>query len=346
MTSPITRLKKKFNYYLIEWQKRKLSTIIFGYPYWLTVDPTNLCNLRCVFCPTGQQRGSRPSVVLSLPRFKRILRTLGPYLIHVDFCNWGEPLLNKDLFEMIRLAKQYGPTTKVDSNLNVPLSEADAEALVRSGLDSLNMSVDGATQETYQKYRRNGNIDTVFKNMKLLVAAKKRLGSPTPRLHWQFLVFRHNEHEIELAKALAREIGVDGIGFTGPFCSPEWVPTIDEYNNYLPRPDGGVSFKNAVQPCTWLWDAVTINADGSVSPCCSVEDKKDDFTDFFGKPFFWMWNSRNFRIARRFVRDRVARDAGNVCTRCDHIGASNHSVITKQHLQRVGIESDEEKIYV
>lgn len=338
MISSFTRLKKTLNYHLIEWQKRKLSPIIFGYPYWLTVDPTNICNLRCVFCPTGQERGSRPSVVLSLSHFKRIMRTLGPYLIHVDFCNWGEPLLNKNLFEMVRLAKQYGPATKIDSNLNVALSEADAEALIRSGLDYLNMSVDGASQGTYEQYRRNGNFELALKNMKLLVATKKRLGSATPRLHWQYLVFRHNQHEMEAAQALAREIGVDSLGFTGPFCSPEWVPTIDEFNNYLPRPDGGVSFKNAVVPCNWLWDAVTINADGSVSPCCSVEDKKDDFTGFFGKPFFWMWNSRNFRIARRYVRDRVAPVAGNVCTRCDHIGASNHAVVDRRRLSQAGIE--------
>lgn len=316
--------KKKLNYKLIEWQKNRKSTWVFGYPYWLTIDPSSICNLQCVFCPTGQRRGTRTQAILTRERFAGIMKKLGPYLFHVDFCNWGEPLLNRDLADMIALAKSYGPTVKVDSNLNAAMNEQDARALIGSGLDRLTMSVDGASQATYEIYRRGGNFATVIRNMELLVKAKKTSGLPVPHLHWQFLVFRHNEHEIETARAMSREIGVDSIGFTAPFCSPDWVSTNDEYNNYLVK-DDTVVFKQARKACNWLWSGITINADGSVSPCCSVEDQKDDFGKFTGKPFFLLWNNGEYRAARRFVRDRLPGKRTNVCTRCDHIGASNHA---------------------
>jgi len=329
---------KKKNYELIERQKQRKSKILRGYPYWLTIDPTNICNLKCVFCPTGQDRENyRPQVAMPLKMFKSIMGKIGAYLLYVEFCNWGEPLLNKNLPEMIKIAKNYGAKTFLSTNLNVKMDEKSAESLVLSGIERITISLDGASQETYEKYRRRGSFDLAIKNIQSLVEAKKRLNLKTPHLHWQFLVFKHNEHEIEKARAMSKIVGVDDIGFTAPFCSPEWVSTIDEYNNYLVKetPEGTkeTTFKHADSKlCNWLWDAITVNADGSVSPCCSVEDKKDDFTNLkWWKPFFFTWNHPKFVKARAQFASKTRQpqsDSDNICVRCDHAGASNHKDIT------------------
>ena len=57
---------KKENYDLIELQKRNKEIVLRGYPYWLTVDPTNICNLECRFCPTGQKRETRPQKIMDM----------------------------------------------------------------------------------------------------------------------------------------------------------------------------------------------------------------------------------------------------------------------------------------
>jgi MoaA/NifB/PqqE/SkfB family radical SAM enzyme len=322
---------KKENYNLIERQKKNKEVILKGYPYWLTVDPTNICNLECRFCPTGQKRGARPQKVMDINLYKAIMDKIGKYLLYVEFCNWGEPLLNKNMARMIKIAKEYEAHTFLSTNLNVNLTENLAEELVKSGLDRMTISIDGASQKTYEIYRKNGNIDLVFKNIKLLVDAKNKLNSKTPHLHWQFLVFKHNEHEIETARQMSKTIGVNDIGFTAPFCDVSWASTINEYNNYIVKEEPNkkvkeVIFKNAdKQLCNWLWDAITINADGSISPCCSVEDKKDDFEEFdCNKDFSEIWNSSNYVQARKHVLNRIKPDFENVCTKCNHIGASNH----------------------
>jgi MoaA/NifB/PqqE/SkfB family radical SAM enzyme len=315
--------KKKLNYKLIEWQKKKMLPVVIGYPYWMTVDASSMCNLRCVFCPIGQRRNTRPNTVLSYGKFKKIIDKLGQYLLHIDFSNWGEPLLNKDIYRMISYAKKYDLTTKIDTSFNVDFSESDADNMIASGLDSIIISADGASQDAYEIYRRGGNFEKVVENMKLLVTLKRRLRTENPFIHWQFLVFKHNEHEIEKAKTMAKDIGVDSIGFTAPFCSTDWASTKDEFNRYLVK-DDKVVFKQATPVCNWLWDGITINADGSVSPCCSVEDKKDDFDDFFAKPFWRLWNSIKYRTARKYIKSRLKPKENNVCTTCNHIGVSNH----------------------
>jgi len=264
--------------------------------------------------------------MLSFDNFKKMIDKIGPYLIHIDFCNWGEPLLNKEIFKMIEYVQKYLLVTKVDTNLNVEMDVADAIKLISSGLDRLNVSLDGASQETYGVYRRNGSFEKVVQNVKTLVEIRRNLNAKKPHMHWQFLVFKHNEHEIEKARKMANEIGFDSIGFTAPFCAIEWAPNNEDYNRYVVK-ENQVNFKTADLQCEWPWDGITINADGSVSPCCSVEDEKDDFGNILTKGFWRIWNGRDYRKARKYIRDRKALKEGNVCTRCDHIGSSNHTKV-------------------
>ena len=321
------RSLKKLNYKLIEFQKNKKTSFVFSYPYWLTIDPSNICNLGCVCCPTGQKRGTRTQSIMPLHKFKKIIDKLGPYILHIDFCNWGEPLLNKEISKMITYAKKFGPTMKIDTNLNIEMNEQGALELISCGVDRITFSVDGASQETYEKYRVGGDFNKAKENMKLLVNAKRKLNRTSPHLHWQFLVFKHNEHEIEKARVMSQEIGVDSIGFTAPFCSIEMASTIGEFNKYKGK-DGDTQIYKAPETfCEWPWNGITINADGSVSPCCSVEDQKDDFDNIFNKPFWLIWNGKKYRQARRFIRDRKITPGDNICVRCDHIGVSNHALV-------------------
>src|ERR1700678_3207405 len=71
--------------------------------------------------------------------------------------------------------------------------------------------------ETYQVYRRRGKFDLVCENMRSMLDTKRRLGSRSPLVTWQFLIFRFNEHEVEKARTLEAEIGVDGIPFRPAF---------------------------------------------------------------------------------------------------------------------------------
>jgi MoaA/NifB/PqqE/SkfB family radical SAM enzyme len=333
---------KLANFLLVEAELRLGRRRLLGRPYWLTVDPTSACQLRCPFCPTGMGRNVRPKASLSLERFRRIMDELGPTLIHIDFMNWGEPLLNKDLWDMIAQAKRHRIDTMVSTNLNA-LTEGDEEELVSCGLDRLVLSIDGLCQETYEKYRVGGDYAKVTANLRRIVEARRRLGRRNPWLVWQFLVFKHNEHEIDSVRETALKLGVDEVGITPanmpfkPGIREDWLPTRREYSLYDPEtfPDSPPWHWEKAQgqaqvdvqvyarreersPCPWPWTGITINPDGAVSPCCSVEESEYDFGDFFAQPFRALWNGPLYLRAR----DHVLRYASH---RADTIPGSSHA---------------------
>jgi MoaA/NifB/PqqE/SkfB family radical SAM enzyme len=93
----------------------------------------------------------------------------------------------------------------------------DAEAYAASGLDFMTVSLDGATQSVYERFRKKGDLALAFENIRALVDAKRRLGKKRPLVSWQFLAFEHNAHEMEDALAIARQLGVDQFRVATPF---------------------------------------------------------------------------------------------------------------------------------
>src|SRR5207237_8672283 len=123
--------------------------------------------------------GGRPTATLSSEVYRRLLAELGDRLWQIEFHNWGEPLLNKHLFTMVAEATARGLSTSLCTNFSLPFDEPRAEQLVRSGLKIMGVSIDGARQDTYEQYRVRGRLDRVLENCRLVVEAKRRLGSPT-----------------------------------------------------------------------------------------------------------------------------------------------------------------------
>lgn len=190
---------------------------LIAHPLGMLIDPSNSCGLRCPGCVhSGKQTfWDWPHGALDQGVYKSFIEQHGPFAIELYLANYGEPLLSPDTPDFVRRARSLGLPTFTSSSLSVPRKRV--EALVESGLNFLIVSIDGATRETYELYRRNGNFDLVISNLRYLVETKRRLGSYTPVLHWQFLVFEHNRHEVERVIELAREIGVNQLALAQPF---------------------------------------------------------------------------------------------------------------------------------
>ncbi len=191
------------------------------------------------------------------------------------------------------------------------------------------VSIDGATAETYSKYRVGGDFNRVIDNLKLLLEKKGQFNRIYPYICWQFLVFRHNEHEIEKVKEIGRDLGVD-VGITKAFIgNSDWIPRNPDYSHYqkeeINNDYTSEHFKRPQEAiCNWLWEAIVINPNGSVSPCCSVEDEKDDFGNIFQQPFREIWDNEKYRMARRYIRDKIkAKEENNICIGCRHLGLIN-----------------------
>jgi radical SAM protein with 4Fe4S-binding SPASM domain len=226
--------------------------------------------------------------------FKTIFDQLSPHIFHQAMYNWGEPFLNKRIFDMIAYANENGVGTTVHSNLN-HFSEGMAENCVKSGLTHVYLSIDGASQPVYEIYRKKGNLDRVLANLELLLAARKRHQSKFPFITWKFLQFNHNVQEEERARAMAERIGVDN--FEVFRASENLMDIRDEANGYLKEPKK----LNALPPqCASLWSSIYISPDGSVLPCSLAFRASEVFGNLLQNKIGEVWNGDKYRMARQF----------------------------------------------
>ncbi len=301
---------KILNILLSRRHMRARDSTVFSRPIGLVVDPSNMCQLACPGC-VHSDRSERlglfnwPNGTLSLARFEALLAVYGAHAIGVYFCNYGEPLLNRGTPALIRLAKQYLMATGLSTSLSV--RNFDAEAYVDSGLDTMLLSIDGATQPVYERFRRNGSLELVLDNLRRIVAVKRARGRGTPVLAWRFLAFEHNVHEAPMAESMARELGVDyfhavtpfDISWDAPDCRParmeprfkrlsrpvvshrarNWNPSPHEvqataiaqaYDAPLGRHLQSEDPESPGSTCHWLYKNMVMDATGRIMPCCGA----------------------------------------------------------------------------
>jgi radical SAM protein with 4Fe4S-binding SPASM domain len=245
---------------------------VFGYPFMLMLEPTNICNLRCPLCITGSKLMTRKDGTMPLENYKELINEMGRYLVHLTLWSQGEPFVNRDFMEMVKYASERGIRTMTSTNGHF-LTE-NAEEIVESGLDVLIVAVDGASQETYEKYRVNGNFQKVYNGMKAVSEAKKRKRSKTPELELQFIVMKHNEHEFEAIRKLALECGAQVLSFKTAQIytkeqAAEFLPENEKYRRYELSSNGEIKTRTKeINFCRWVLLCPVINWDGTVSPCC------------------------------------------------------------------------------
>ena len=318
---------KLLNLALSETSRLRGDIVAKGRPYIYTVDTGNVCNLRCPLCPTGYHGLERPQALMRLPTFQAILEKIRPYAIEVILHNWGEPALNPQIVDIIRATRDAGVGSTISSNLNLEhRGDEFLHELVDSGLDHLTVSIDGTTQEVYETYRRNGDLAHVLHNLRELIRYRAEVRSRTPLIEWQFLVMKHNEHQMEDAQRLAREVGVDRLRFTSPGMpfdrltdmglAAQWLPKNPAYHVYHPdkiRQQGYLYDER----CFYLYRAMTINPDGGVSPCCAVYHGKSDFGNLIDSSLDSIWNNDHYRSSRALFSKRAYKGGiDTICGRC------------------------------
>ena len=150
--------------------------------------------------------------MLDFDLFRRVVDEAGPSLVRIDFFNYGEAFLHKRAIEMCEYIKTQFPQIYLYTSTNgLAFSEAQARRLAHSGIDEVTFSIDGATPDSYVKYRQRGRFDLAIANLRAMADEKRRAGRDLPFINWRYILFKWNdsEGEMDLARELAREIGVD-----------------------------------------------------------------------------------------------------------------------------------------
>jgi len=314
--------RKFINLCSIYYQFWKGQTSLKYSPFDIIIDPINICNLRCPLCVTGQHKNMRPNGIMPFEDFTKIIDELSQWLYKVRLYSWGEPFLHKDIYHMISYSKSKNIGTEVSTNF-INMKAEDMDRLVDSGLEYLVVSLDGASESSYSKYRIGGDFEKVVDNILTLIKKKIEKKSPFPTIEIQFLVMKHNEHELEDIKKLAKELGVDHlrlapltVNIKEPEQVKKWLPADEKWSRY----DYG-NFEDKIyrkrKRCEWLWRSVVINWDSTVSPCCVFEGPKADFGVLKKETFRNIWNNEVYLASRDvFNKKGITSRINTICTRC------------------------------
>ena len=325
-------IRKRINRIKIKLGYRLGFSKAIGMPKLITIDPTNHCNLKCPLCPTGLGDTSVEYGLLKLDKFKEVVDVFSKWAQTVQLFSWGEPVLNKAFPEMIRYASRSPHKIRSTTSVNLnATNDEQIKGLLTSNLDALHVSIDGVTQEVYEKYRVGGNLETVFDNLKKLIATKKLYKSET-KIIWDFIVMRQNEHQVEEAKKMANDFGIpinidrvrphlkeDTINPTEKMIDNygKWLPKNPQYNNYnmdTKKRNKSMTF------CKSPWTSTAINWNGDVFPCsCVHTEEKDRMGNIFEQSFKEIWHGEKYVAARKELLGQP-NDLETICHTCKKNG--------------------------
>ncbi|MFT5820476.1 MAG: radical SAM protein with 4Fe4S-binding SPASM domain [Crocinitomix sp.] len=293
--------------------------IHWGKPMALSIEPTTTCNLRCPQCPSGLRQFTRATGNLDVAINKKILDQVGSQLQHINYYFQGEPFIHPHFLDLVKDARERNIYVVTSTNAHF-IDPEMAEKIVLSGLSEIIISIDGLTQETYEHYRINGKLEKVITGTKNLMAAKQKLKRPNPIVTFQFLVTKHNEHEIEQLQALGKELGVDEVRLKSVQVydfetGNDLIPENEAYSRYKKTGKGRYELKNKFKNKCWrMWSSCVFTWDGKIVPCCFDKDAEHQLGDIQIADFKTTWKSGIYKEFRSKVfKDRKQIE---ICKNC------------------------------
>jgi len=190
-----------------------------GLPSRLYIECTAACNISCSQSCCAPETGitrTRNAGMLDYAIFQKVVDEAGPTVGRIDFFNYGEAFLHKRALDMVEYIKSRFPHVYLYTSTNgLALTEDGARRLARAGIDEVTFSLDGATAESYVKYRQRGDFGKAIRNLTALVDEKRKNALDVPFVNWRYILFNHNDSdaEMDLARRMAFEIGVDRLSW-------------------------------------------------------------------------------------------------------------------------------------
>lgn len=304
------------------------------WPETLMIEPTNVCNLRCPLCWVGSGRMKRTPAFIDVKLYEHLVLAVRGNISQFSLYGQGEPFLHPNFLDMIHLATRNGIRTHVATNGHYFQSNDLCRRLIEVGLRSLSVSVDGASSKTYNMYRVGGDFNQVIDGLERLMSIRDELRSPTPRVQIQFLVFKHNEHEINDIRNLAAQLRVDALRLkTAQVLTAEqakqYMPTNPHYRRY---DHSGALRRHAMDGlnCWYVNHQPTITATGEVVPCCFDKDAKFVMGRLQQQSFYQIWHSPRYYSFRTLMgHDSDMPDICQSCTQGLKIPVYDIEIFTK-----------------
>jgi len=305
----------------------------------VSIDASTKCQLRCPICSTS--RGFiKNSIVgegfLSVENFVQFVNK-NPEINKIELSNWGEIFLNPEINDIIQFAYEKNIKLTAGNGVNFnSVSLKTIEYLVKYQFRYLSISIDGASQEIYKKYRVNGDFKKVIENIRTLNFYKQLYHSKYPILSWQYILFGHNESEIVSAKHLSKELNM------------KFMPKLNHSKTYSPIKnlekvgvDSGLFVANREdykivhgifykRSCCQLWISPQINWNGELLGCCV--NKWKGLGNVFNKGLYSSIESPLYKKIKKALIGELLFDESMPCYYCPLLIEISEQPISDQEI--------------
>jgi len=265
---------------------------ISSMPAFLRVEICRYCEINCLYCYPAKAQLFYP-----LEAYKQLIDQGKDFIFSVSLYDIGEPLHNPQVLDYIRYAHQNKVGTVISSSLSFERDDEFWNSLATSGLDYMIVAIDGITQDVYNHYRRNGQLDLVMSNLKKLLAFRNRADAKL-FIEWQMIDFAWNRTEQNKAKEMAYQMGCNRFDIIAEATQPR--KHYDEESTIRKR--------NCLLPYILFF----VTANNSVRLCYKIYHHDMCIGSLSNNTFAEIWNGSE--IAR--VRDRKQIGAREGCQKC------------------------------
>jgi MoaA/NifB/PqqE/SkfB family radical SAM enzyme len=305
-----------FNICLAAYELQTKKAHVRSRPFLAKIEASSACNLRCDGCRTGNAVFDYTSGNLKVDNFEIMMEKLGPNLLEVLFYLWGEPLINKNLPKLVDVAHRWNVSASISTNVHF-LKEEISRGLIECKLDKMVICIDGLNQEAYGQVRKGGNLKVVMDNAKRFMELRREAKASRPLVEWQFIVTDNTVHDVDEARRLAKEWGVDRFVEI-----VDWSSRLSDDEKYFKGLKAARYKLEHASNCYWLWTSIAVQYDGIAYPCCHTANKKEDrriFGSLLSNDLESVWNGPKYLKARRsFNRKKYGPGDPSIDTICDH----------------------------
>jgi len=274
-------------------------------PLGIDIGVTNACNSDCIMCPHSKLKKIG---TMNMNLYKKIIDNCARLKIkNITLSFFGEPLLDKTLIEKIKYAKKKNLIVAFYSNASL-LTEKWAEDLIKLGLDSITISFDSYTKNTYEKIRKGLKFDVVKKNILNLIKIRKNFEKKDPKINLVLVELDENKNEIDKFYE-------------------EWKRKVDSINIInLRNWAGEVSQKSKKSfhnkeglkrfPCSLIWQKMVVDWNGEVVLCCDDWNHSAIIGNLKKQTIEEVWKGEKLRRIREAHIKREFKDTP-LCAKCN-----------------------------
>jgi len=272
------------------------------FPPYLQIEPTSICNYRCVFCYQTDNKFNKRSDGymghMKLETFKIMIDQAEGNIEFISLASRGEPLLCPDFKEMLSYTRDKFYNLKINTNASL-LDEKMSHAILESGVKTLAFSVDATDNALYSKLRVNGKLENVLKNIKKFQEIRTKKYSKSKIITRVSGVKVNNQQNLNAMEKYWGDL-VDQVAFV------DYMPWENVYES---------KYSGVQTPCSDLWRRMFVWWDGKVNPCDVDYKSKLSVGNIKNSNISELWKSDDYKKLRQRHESKLRNDT-SPCNRC------------------------------